>query len=129
MNRPPQKADRWWSQHESSCGGVYTKISGPEPTISQPKQKKIKLNDPKMEKGFQTIEEQRAKVKKVEIVPSSDDDSVQILGVIPKGLPPRHLRKESMSSESKPDILTCPVCEKGGFNDASIHDHLDSCIL
>ncbi|KAF9966125.1 hypothetical protein BGZ70_003220 [Mortierella alpina] len=32
MNRPPQPADRWFAEHQSSCGGTYTKISEPEPT-------------------------------------------------------------------------------------------------
>ncbi|KAI9217084.1 SprT-like family-domain-containing protein [Blastocladiella britannica] len=31
MNRPPQPADSWWQRHLASCGGTYTKISGPEP--------------------------------------------------------------------------------------------------
>ncbi|KAJ3336834.1 hypothetical protein HDU93_002074 [Gonapodya sp. JEL0774] len=30
MNRPPQPADRWWNDHQSSCGGKYVKISGPD---------------------------------------------------------------------------------------------------
>ncbi|KAI9193610.1 SprT-like family-domain-containing protein [Polychytrium aggregatum] len=32
MNRPPQPADRWWADHQMSCGGEYSKISGPEDT-------------------------------------------------------------------------------------------------
>ncbi|CAO3572784.1 unnamed protein product [Mortierella alpina] len=32
MNRPPQPADRWFAEHQSTCGGNYTKISEPEPT-------------------------------------------------------------------------------------------------
>ncbi|KAF9942009.1 hypothetical protein BGZ67_003295 [Mortierella alpina] len=32
MNRPPQPADRWFAEHQSTCGGTYTKISEPEPT-------------------------------------------------------------------------------------------------
>lgn len=31
MNRPPQAADIWWNQHQTSCGGVYTKVSSPPP--------------------------------------------------------------------------------------------------
>jgi hypothetical protein len=30
MNRPPQPADWWWRSHKMSCGGTYTKISGPD---------------------------------------------------------------------------------------------------
>lgn len=32
MNRPPQPADRWFAEHQATCGGTYTKISAPEPT-------------------------------------------------------------------------------------------------
>ncbi|KAF9907004.1 hypothetical protein EC991_011399 [Linnemannia zychae] len=39
MNRPPQPADRWYAEHQESCGGTYTKISEPEPT---PKKKSAK---------------------------------------------------------------------------------------
>ncbi|KFH67724.1 hypothetical protein MVEG_06456 [Podila verticillata NRRL 6337] len=31
MNRPPQPADRWFEEHQATCGGTYTKISEPEP--------------------------------------------------------------------------------------------------
>jgi len=30
MNRPPQKADRWWAQHQATCGGTFEKVSEPE---------------------------------------------------------------------------------------------------
>lgn len=30
-NRPPQPADRWFAEHQATCGGIYTKISEPEP--------------------------------------------------------------------------------------------------
>ncbi|KAG0229965.1 hypothetical protein BGX31_006022 [Mortierella sp. GBA43] len=30
--RPPQPADRWFAEHQATCGGTYTKISAPEPT-------------------------------------------------------------------------------------------------
>ncbi|KAJ3028359.1 hypothetical protein HDV00_010459 [Rhizophlyctis rosea] len=30
MNRAPQPADRWWNDHQQSCGGSYHKIAGPD---------------------------------------------------------------------------------------------------
>ena len=30
MNRPPQKADPWFDQHQKECGGVFEKISEEE---------------------------------------------------------------------------------------------------
>lgn len=29
MNRPPSPADRWWAEHQQSCGGVFVKVSEP----------------------------------------------------------------------------------------------------
>ncbi|KAI7869930.1 SprT-like family-domain-containing protein [Spinellus fusiger] len=36
MNRPPQMADAWFSQHQQTCGGFYIKVAEPP----QPKKKK-----------------------------------------------------------------------------------------
>uniref|UniRef100_A0A672N003 SprT-like N-terminal domain n=1 Tax=Sinocyclocheilus grahami TaxID=75366 RepID=A0A672N003_SINGR len=30
MNRPPSARDPWWSEHQRTCGGTYTKIKEPE---------------------------------------------------------------------------------------------------
>ncbi|XP_052766928.1 DNA-dependent metalloprotease SPRTN-like isoform X2 [Mya arenaria] len=30
MNRAPSKNDTWWGQHQSTCGGTYTKVKEPE---------------------------------------------------------------------------------------------------
>ncbi|KAF9575233.1 hypothetical protein EC968_003874 [Mortierella alpina] len=45
MNRPPQPADRWFAEHQSTCGGTYTKISEPEPTPKKSKTKNIKQKE------------------------------------------------------------------------------------
>jgi SprT-like domain-contaning protein Spartan len=29
MNRRPQPADRWFADHQRTCGGTYIKVSGP----------------------------------------------------------------------------------------------------
>lgn len=40
MNRSPGPTDRWWADHERSCGGSYTKIKEPaEFTAKQAKKK------------------------------------------------------------------------------------------
>ncbi|GMF13963.1 unnamed protein product [Phytophthora lilii] len=44
MNRPPGPTDRWWPDHERSCGGRYTKIKEPaEFTAKQAKKKEREL--------------------------------------------------------------------------------------
>lgn len=35
MNRKPQPADRWFNQHQTTCGGVFVKVSGPEEGAKQ----------------------------------------------------------------------------------------------
>ena len=30
MNRAPGPSDRWWNEHENSCGGTFNKIKEPE---------------------------------------------------------------------------------------------------
>jgi len=30
MNRPPGKNDRWWNEHQATCGGTFIKIKEPE---------------------------------------------------------------------------------------------------
>ena len=30
MNRAPGPYDRWWKEHENSCGGTFAKIKEPE---------------------------------------------------------------------------------------------------
>ena len=40
MNRAPGPHDRWYSMHQSTCGGTYIKIDGPEFHPDQFPQKK-----------------------------------------------------------------------------------------
>ncbi|KAG0263846.1 hypothetical protein BG011_007934 [Mortierella polycephala] len=42
LGLPPQPADSWFSEHKSTCGGTYTKISEPEPTKKKSKSKSQK---------------------------------------------------------------------------------------
>ncbi|KAI8991153.1 SprT-like family-domain-containing protein [Mycotypha africana] len=39
MNRPPQKADPWFAQHQLDCGGTFIKISEPESSTKSKKRK------------------------------------------------------------------------------------------
>lgn len=41
MNRRPQPADAWYKEHQRTCGGTFTKISGPdEPPKGKKKSKR-----------------------------------------------------------------------------------------
>lgn len=43
MNRKPQPSDRWWSQHQSQCSGVFEKIHSPAPTTARPPAPRSKI--------------------------------------------------------------------------------------
>jgi len=40
MNRKPGPYDRWWIQHQNTCGGIFVKVSEPEKTSNDKAQKK-----------------------------------------------------------------------------------------
>ncbi|KAF9354829.1 hypothetical protein BGX34_010788 [Mortierella sp. NVP85] len=56
MNRPPQPADRWFAEHEATCGGTYTKISAPEPTKKKSSTKSQKNGKVEPEADMQSKE-------------------------------------------------------------------------
>lgn len=37
MNRPPQKADKWWKEHQQKCGGSFIKISNDKDNMPKTK--------------------------------------------------------------------------------------------
>lgn len=49
MNRPPQKADKWFDSHQKSCGGTFIRISPTDEELE--KSKKIKKKDKKTKKS------------------------------------------------------------------------------
>ena len=148
MNRPPQPADSWWKQHESRCGGSFTKISEPEPVKKEKSAKKQKeKKEVKREKGQKTLEEvfKRRKTDSSKscndevIILDSDSEEQQektpntsdtALTLKPKGEPPRHLRPPSTNSSAvTSQSLSCPICSKPGFTQHTINDHIDTCIM
>ena len=42
MNRAPSSRDRWWNEHQLSCGGSYSKVKEPE-GYGEKKKKKIRV--------------------------------------------------------------------------------------
>ena len=50
MNRAPSDKDFWWSRHQASCGGTFTKISEPEKKQVNRKNEKTTQLDSKKEK-------------------------------------------------------------------------------
>ncbi|TPX71909.1 hypothetical protein SpCBS45565_g00964 [Spizellomyces sp. 'palustris'] len=137
MNRPPQPADRWWSDHQASCGGTYHKIAGPEP---KPKRKrKEEKSDGRVDKGKTAgIDDYFIQMdKKIK----SEDDMRQNDKVRPHSPhhselvmdltgPPLKPSKDPTPSTvtSPPGSVSCPVCSKAGFTSTEINEHLDLCL-
>ena len=44
VNRPPQKADKWWDEHEKKCGGTFERIKPTDEEIEKEKNMKKKKN-------------------------------------------------------------------------------------
>ncbi|ORX62649.1 hypothetical protein DM01DRAFT_257361 [Hesseltinella vesiculosa] len=61
MNRPPQKADRWFADHQQQCGGTYHKVSSP-PKKESAKDKGSGV-DKKYGKGRRLIDDDSSSTK------------------------------------------------------------------
>ena len=106
MNRPPQPADRWWADHQKSCGGTYTKIAGPD--LDENGEVKLKKGKRKAEK------ESGAKEVKVEPGQRTIDDMF--------GSPSKKVKAEDTQGQAGDDSPTvadagvgskCPMPELG----------------
>lgn len=40
MNRAPGPNDRWWTQHQTTCGGTFAKIKEPQQDVKQNSKRK-----------------------------------------------------------------------------------------
>merc|ERR1712156_206078 len=68
MNRAPCPNDNWWSQHQNTCGGTYTKVKEPENYGRKKTGDKRKKEIPKV-KGQPGIQSAFPKVPKKENIP------------------------------------------------------------
>jgi predicted SprT family Zn-dependent metalloprotease len=62
MNRPPQAADRWFPEHQVTCGGTFTKISSPP---EKPKTKKLKDDNQSKNKSNAVKKKKETKAEEV----------------------------------------------------------------
>ena len=66
MNRPPSNKDSWWSKHQETCGGTYTKIKEPDDFKKKGKTKG---------EGSQTPQGKNTDIKKLLEKKSNNTDS------------------------------------------------------
>ncbi|KAI9091111.1 zinc finger RAD18 domain-containing protein C1orf124 [Phlyctochytrium arcticum] len=165
MNRPPQAADWWFAGHEKSCGGVYEKISGPEPKPKAKRKPKKKddgsdeVIDKKKKKGKGPMDDFLTRGKPFSgnqlfdtfLAKLGASDTILLRGGHIKSDPTLNLKPPSPTPSppsspdllalpttspsiidltSDPPLLTCPVCQKDGFEGTgSLNSHLDACLL
>lgn len=114
MNRPPQKADRWWDAHSMKCGGIFTKISEPEA-------KQI----PKSKKGivFKKVDKNEA---------SKNSKQPKLDNMLFKGKGHRLTEENTVGDVVKLssilESVKCPVCFRQ-YNLKDINEHVDTCLV
>ena len=144
MNRPPSKSDPWWSKHEAECGGIYAKISEPDPTKSQLNAMSAKERAGRQKNKIDAWVQKSASTGSVEVSSSkaSDATSAEVIDLRSRSPSPRaslsaevikrsnglkrQLSAEEISSQpdSKKPLVACPICD-ARLEDSGINQHLD----
>jgi hypothetical protein len=100
MNRAPGPTDRWWADHERSCGGSYTKIKEPaEFTAKQAKKKERELA--RAEKQKKKDKEVKAAPSVKQFFPSVEGEAPSVNAKTPDIKPPRVGKKAPPPSEAE----------------------------
>ncbi|KAK3816360.1 MAG: SprT-like family-domain-containing protein [Benniella sp.] len=132
MNRPPQPADRWFAEHEATCGGTYTKISAPEPTKKKSSTKSQKNGKVESEADMQSKEKSFMdnffSVSKTSSSSSSTSSPLSTSSSLPSSRPSTTLTtgqstESSSSSSSRPNPST--ASESGSLPLLSNHKNND----
>ncbi|ETK76907.1 hypothetical protein F441_17076 [Phytophthora nicotianae CJ01A1] len=89
MNRAPGPTDRWWADHERSCGGSYTKIKEPaEFTAKQAKKKERELARAEKQKQKEKVAKAAPSVKQFFPTIKEDGDTKNSKAKRPPTKPP-----------------------------------------
>lgn len=101
-NRAPGPNDRWWAQHETSCGGKFIKVKEPEKPEKKGKNKENKSKVPA--------------AKKTKTSPKTLKDSPGQVAKKPKDSPGADIRKFFKPSEkdAKSETPSIPLPTVGG---------------
>ena len=117
MNRPPGKYDRWFPEHQRSCGGVFIKIAEPE-GYGQKKKKETKKPNLPSNAGVKPIDEYFKTPKDLE--PSSSSKSTE---------PVTETKVEVITvddMETLSEQAPCPICQMM-MRVEEIFEHVDVC--
>ena len=115
MNRAPGPNDRWWSQHQQTCGGSFIKVKEPE-GYGQKKGKK--KNDekaaPKKNDGKDIRKFFGGDDKFNDQTQQDDQDILAALGDTKDG------------TEADQSMFACPICDQH-LSHGEMFSHLDQC--
>ncbi|KAF8940191.1 hypothetical protein BGZ58_007434 [Dissophora ornata] len=119
MNRPPQPADRWFAEHQKTCGGTYTKISEPEPTTkkSSSKSQKNAKTEPEAPRG-RTLLDDFFSVSKTPAGTASKSSSLPLSTPPPQA--PRNAKEPSGGSPSVKQEVRGSSNSKGALGETTI---------
>lgn len=123
MNRAPQPADRWWSDHQASCGGVFTKIAGPTEVVTKTpvKAKGGEMARKSSQKGILDYWPKGGEM-------TSNSSQKGSLDHWPKGRPSYAKDDSTTSTNERP--IQCPCCRSHvASNVENLNMHLDQCLL
>ncbi|CAG8496757.1 652_t:CDS:2, partial [Diversispora eburnea] len=142
MNRKPQPADRWWNEHQKSCGGNFVKISEPTPKETKKRNKKITKENKKGMKRRHEIHEihEIDEINKMDVVNpqikiSKKNQDIKDINK-PNGsfdnnenYKVKSNEEASSSSNNSTQFVQCPICGNNTIKSFEINEHLDICIL
>ncbi|KAI8909124.1 zinc finger RAD18 domain-containing protein C1orf124 [Gorgonomyces haynaldii] len=128
MNRPPQKADSWWEEHQKTCGGEFVKIASPpeKPKKENPK-KKIKIDEKQLKlDDFTTFSPKESKKTKSDLSESKTET---------QKTPSQNTETQSKKTETVEILeddsvfvtVKCPICSLD-VAETQINLHLDDCL-
>jgi hypothetical protein len=151
MNRPPQKADSWFSSHQLRCGGEFVKISGPNGLDANGKDIKNADTDAKSSKKKRKgkeIEQDTKNQRKIldflvgkdvmnecvetvtqkeDILPIDKDKKFKTIEIIDLTDDCLTTGESSLVRHVIPDSVECPICMHSVLS-SEINMHLDECI-
>merc|ERR1712071_184504 len=134
MNRPPGKNDKWYSAHQQSCGGTWTKISEPPPKQKPKKQSEKKPKPEKKESSKSSKPPPKAEKKPLNTIdnyfkkspPKAEKKPLNTIDNYFKKSPPKVAKPDPVAKTPKSPDLTKPFkfnpILKDGFQVKRIED-------
>lgn len=147
MNRPPQLADWWWKDHLNTCGGTFSKVSGPNFNIkANDDSSKFNVDNVPNNTNHQisnlhhhpftlqrpTSQESIQGYKStIKVIPKSKLQGERSIPSAGKTILDYWTREQPKFAREREDLITmkCPVCFDYKSNDQNdLNNHIDKCL-